>query len=242
MSKDGRYRLKIRISADEKALPLFGSVPSDKNVVTIPSLTRYSWEKAFYGVENTHGLTDSRYDQKVKLTTPAKKMLNVFLLSDDVQIPQDEAVTLVAKVSETKDIELALPEYDNEEIWLVRLAGQTRSQKDSPSQAGLTLSIKCQDKNAVVFYKSPWCQKLIQADAGSWRKFDCVFPLQPSTLPGTALSLQGHFLPVSELNEHMNKPQNPAPAEVRNLTAQILHFPAMPFKGNYKLHLGQESK
>jgi hypothetical protein len=38
-----------------------------EKVNIIPSRTLYSWEKAFYGVENDAGLTDPRYDEKLPL-------------------------------------------------------------------------------------------------------------------------------------------------------------------------------
>ncbi len=38
---------------------------SKQKVNLIPSRTLYSWEKAFYGVENDAGLTDPRYDEKI---------------------------------------------------------------------------------------------------------------------------------------------------------------------------------
>jgi hypothetical protein len=40
---------------------------SKQKVNLIPSRTLYSWEKAFYGVENDAGLTDPRYDDKLPL-------------------------------------------------------------------------------------------------------------------------------------------------------------------------------
>ncbi len=50
----------------EEPTKLFGAALS-KNSAIIPSRALYSWEKAFYGVENDSGLTDSRYDEKVPL-------------------------------------------------------------------------------------------------------------------------------------------------------------------------------
>jgi hypothetical protein len=44
---------------------IFGAYKSNDKFIFMPSLTRYSWEKAFYGVENDRGLTDPSYDLKV---------------------------------------------------------------------------------------------------------------------------------------------------------------------------------
>ncbi|MFA6208456.1 MAG: hypothetical protein WCT03_04230 [Candidatus Obscuribacterales bacterium] len=40
---------------------------SKQQLNLLPSRTLYSWEKAFYGVENDNGLTDPRYDEKLPL-------------------------------------------------------------------------------------------------------------------------------------------------------------------------------
>jgi len=51
------------------------SAALNKDSALIPGRDSYSWEKAFYGVENDSGLTDSRYDEKVPLRQ-AKWKLN----------------------------------------------------------------------------------------------------------------------------------------------------------------------
>lgn len=239
-----KKQIKIKVTAKDKPLTLYGSAPSEKNLLKIPSLTRYSWEKAFYGVENTHGLTDTRYDQTVQAPEATARIFNIFLLADDVEDSKDQAISLVSKTSSGNDIELSLPEYDNEEIWLVRLKGEVRGNK---SQAEAVIDIKCQNKNATITYQAPWGQRLIEVyNSGdtktNWYKFDSIFPLKPSTLPGTALTLQGHFSPKSSLLAHEIGKQEPAPAEVRNLTAQVIHLPTMPINGNYKLYLGPTNK
>lgn len=45
---------------------LFGAYDLGEERSEVPSATLYSWEKAFYGVENDGGLTDTRYDAEVK--------------------------------------------------------------------------------------------------------------------------------------------------------------------------------
>jgi 4-amino-4-deoxy-L-arabinose transferase-like glycosyltransferase len=59
---------------------------SDTNI-RIPSIARFSWEKAFYGVEIEDGFTDSRYDDKISIesgtngdTTNQKIIPNIRLL------------------------------------------------------------------------------------------------------------------------------------------------------------------
>lgn len=49
-----------------RPLSIFAARPH-KDLVLKPDWWQYSWEKAFYGVENDRGLTDSRYDAKVPI-------------------------------------------------------------------------------------------------------------------------------------------------------------------------------
>ena len=44
----------------------FGTYPISGKTVSIPHPFLYSWEKAFYGVENDHGFSDTRYDFKIQ--------------------------------------------------------------------------------------------------------------------------------------------------------------------------------
>lgn len=55
--------------ANNSVIPLqiFGNSILSSKEHMLPSVSDYSWEKAFYGVENPRGLTDTRYDIKVPL-------------------------------------------------------------------------------------------------------------------------------------------------------------------------------
>ena len=239
--KNGSASIEVAIAAKEKPFTVFGSTAS-QNKITIPSLTRYSWEKAFYGVENTHGLTDTRYDERLKLSNPTSQAANLLLLSDAVVDSANQPQVLISATTEGKGIEIKLPSYAKEELWLIRVTGQTRGDQ---SKAQVSASIICNNNGKQLTYVSPWCQKLIATDK-DWQSFDCAFPIKPSALPGHALALEAHFLPLSSIYSHMNIARNtqdtPVKAEVRNFTVQLLHFPAMPLEGNYKLYSGQLSE
>jgi 4-amino-4-deoxy-L-arabinose transferase-like glycosyltransferase len=61
---------------------IFGAALA-KDHAYIPSRAIYSWEKAFYGVENDSGLTDSRFDEKVPLRA-SKWHMNYEKASEDL--------------------------------------------------------------------------------------------------------------------------------------------------------------
>jgi 4-amino-4-deoxy-L-arabinose transferase-like glycosyltransferase len=62
--------LKVEIEQCGNApIKLFGTYPAKKNTLQIPNVYNYSWEKAFYGVENDDGLSDTRIDASIGRAT-----------------------------------------------------------------------------------------------------------------------------------------------------------------------------
>lgn len=55
------------VNKSDSPLQVFGNSILSSKEHMLPSVSDYSWEKAFYGVENPRGLTDTRYDIKVPL-------------------------------------------------------------------------------------------------------------------------------------------------------------------------------
>lgn len=67
-SQDMQLEVEISNSADVP-LTVFGSYKQNNRERIIPSVDVYSWEKCFYGVENVEGLTDTRYETKVRASS-----------------------------------------------------------------------------------------------------------------------------------------------------------------------------
>jgi hypothetical protein len=66
----GPLQIVLRKSSMGSDGVIFGSY-KHSNQIKIPSATVYSWEKAFYGVENDHGLSDPRLDDSVSVASAA---------------------------------------------------------------------------------------------------------------------------------------------------------------------------
>ncbi len=58
-----RFEVSLKNRSDRK-LRIYGAYRTSSKEHLIPSVSLYSWEKAFYGVENNEWLTDTRYDIK----------------------------------------------------------------------------------------------------------------------------------------------------------------------------------
>lgn len=61
----GLMTVEVENKTGAGAFKVFGNYPP---VSFFPTVFSSSWEKAFYGVENDHGFTDSRYDEKLDLS------------------------------------------------------------------------------------------------------------------------------------------------------------------------------
>ena len=63
----GKQAMKVQIAnAGDQPAQLYGSYAVSGNAVLMPSVNLHSWEKAFYGVETDEGLSDSRYNMRLK--------------------------------------------------------------------------------------------------------------------------------------------------------------------------------
>ncbi|MCA0315953.1 MAG: glycosyltransferase family 39 protein [Candidatus Melainabacteria bacterium] len=70
--QDGKIKLQVEIESSESLTLFAEKISSDRkgqSFANKPSLNIYSWEKAFYGVENDRALTDSRFDLKLPVNT-----------------------------------------------------------------------------------------------------------------------------------------------------------------------------
>jgi len=128
---------------------IYGAYRSSENFSIIPSLFRFSWEKTYYGVENSNGLTDPAYDQKIE--SPAKANLAgpyiklLIPINSTPKIVQQKnsfkspGYQLNLLQSENKNCNFSSKEYalffkpqptilpnngKNTAYWLVRLSGQ----------------------------------------------------------------------------------------------------------------------
>jgi hypothetical protein len=81
---------------------LFGTYPENRQHLSIPSPGLYSWEKAFYGVENDAGLTDPRLDQRFPIASSNKREPNIRLLVPDSPTAGTSSATAIAPAPPAK--------------------------------------------------------------------------------------------------------------------------------------------
>lgn len=154
----------------EQETSLFAAAKGDKDTAVIPCRTLYSWEKAFYGVENDRGFTDPRYDEKVKSRKASWKLsknkesetlpdldLNIRLIRLTDAIAADDSSTTA---SGSKEVQLALDKSALKEGQLKLLSVSTRYENNNRIPgANPELSLQWRDNKGSHKMPLPWIKK-----------------------------------------------------------------------------------
>lgn len=237
-------KLDVSISATGPAT-LYGAYPTRKTHVHLPDFTYYSWEKAFYGVENDRGLGDARYDTQVETAAVAPRYedlsaepgaqtgaYNVRLfvgsnleLTHNKIVPTeaDQAFALQseqrkATVTVTEPLTLSFnqfPEGTGHQVWVLRVTGVASGK--TPTRMNVAVSAVM----PATRYDSPWGGRGIAVNA-SPQPFDIAVPLNSAPLPSKLLSIQS----VITADQ---------PIEIRNLRAQLVKLPCNPLWGGHHI-------
>jgi len=181
-----------------------------KDSATIPCRDLYSWEKAFYGVENDAGLTDTRYDEKVPLRNAHWKIdfdkgsedlghfdLNMRLLCQDIEATPRPETTHTGVMPETTSgkCDVVLPISDDlikaAPLTLVQAqlsypAGYTPNAEGNKADAKPLLSLNWKNAKGEAFtLPLPWLKK-------SSASLDIAIPCDLSKIAGSQFTLKAH--------------------------------------------------
>lgn len=181
-SKNIAIEFKNSSAANAK---IYGSYILKKEQLTMPSIARYSWDKAFYSIENDCGFSDLRLqekffvkglvNEKVDLSPQAGKQtgsLNMRLLS----VPKDKSgsrqfspnkIRVKTKSALNEKIMIDdIPDASQEELWLATVEGEIDS--------GVERQIILPYSVIIDFYGS--------MDSGNQTKRRYICPWAPSSL------------------------------------------------------------
>lgn len=142
---------KLDVTLDavtDSNVTVYGGYVKGSNRLTVPSIDRYSWEKAFYGVESNQGLSDLRYDRDVSIlgSTIGKSPYVLLLSGAPAANGSLSATTLRSSQLQSgmhdAQIDNFSP-YNKDDLWLVRLRGKARSTK-APTVANIAIQATSQ--------------------------------------------------------------------------------------------------
>lgn len=196
-------KLNLELTGNEETgLNLYGSYPQHNEYQYIPSVTRYSWEKCLYGVENESGFTDSRFDEKYffKQNFDSKDLSNLpgiqtgsynvrLLVAKGSSLPQLAKTGTVTRspiesssILDNKIIETStLPFYNDDTIWNVTFNGTIESKIDQTINFPVNVDAIVKSKKGETIYHSPWVPTSVQLTPGI-NEFNFSLPIKPSKI------------------------------------------------------------
>ncbi|MBI2811111.1 MAG: hypothetical protein HYX67_09820 [Candidatus Melainabacteria bacterium] len=158
----GPLTVTVSNPTGQNAGTIYGSYNHGRQL-SIPSASIYSWEKAFYGVENDRGVTDPRLDESVAApSTVALVEPNIRLLvparAQSPESAQSASVSLLKRVP-LKPFELSaqsmskpftiftMPAHSQNDLWIVRTTGSIKS-NNGIARPTMILRADCKAKSA----------------------------------------------------------------------------------------------
>ena len=189
---------------------VFGNAALSKKEQMIPSVSDYSWEKAFYGVENPSGLTDTRYD--IKVSVAGRQVSNSDLSSEvgmqrgafncallvtpppvrSTSATGDQAITvpreIVASAGKPITIISDLTNHINidkdniQKLWIMSVRGKSTLLNGSGGFPRVTASFKYKKPDGSTFsYDPPWVPlHLKKSTIGGSCQFELALPSKPA--------------------------------------------------------------
>lgn len=188
------FAIEIKAKAG-KQTRIYGAYRNDDSGVWIPSVSRYSWEKFLYGVENEHGFTDSRFDEKYPISQSSTKCDNhPGAANIRILLAAAENRSSTEKLSEksyqerrsfsgtTDGIRLKdLPPYDKDSIWAVTYRGVIESDIEKSILLPVQVTATFSSTDEKTSYTSPWVPSSLLVSKGL-NHFAFTIPIKPSAL------------------------------------------------------------
>jgi 4-amino-4-deoxy-L-arabinose transferase-like glycosyltransferase len=235
--------LKVTLTkTNHQPTTLFGAYNTAAGLKSIPSPILYSWEKAFYGVENDRGFSDTSLDMTLPASPgplnetdlsplPGRQSGDFYVRLLAAPRPSSGAGAYLNRLCRYpipygKSVKVTLlPQYEDDDCWLVRLSGKA-SCNIAAISAGMRVTFRSRTaKDQLYSYDTPWCPRRITAD-GNEAKFDIAFPLVPSALPGKLQEMEIAFQPL----------KNPAKSvEFHDVELEVLAMPSLPMNPGHKI-------
>jgi hypothetical protein len=202
-SSDLHVVLKKTAHTDGGAV--FGQYRRDSKKLEMPSAAYYSWEKAFYGVENDRGLTDPRLDERLPLHPEwsARDMSSdpgvqsgAYSIRLLVPLAKSEPVVQLASFPVVFDRSQSdprwsatlagLPKPGPRDLWFLQTSADFSNLKETEK---INMHFVSKDGTGEVRYRTPWLPHRLMSS-----QLDYTVPVVPSEIPGSLQSLEWSFV------------------------------------------------
>lgn len=166
---------------------LFGGFKCRPDRARIPSVARFSWDKAFYGVESDSGFSDSRFDETIAVASErGARELNIRLLAcplsnGPVSTLPGTRVAAPPSPELSGSVELACPgEFSRDTIWAVRVKALVENGSEKTVQAPVNFSVLVGQETSR--YMTGFVPTSLDLEPGA-NRVDFAFPVKPSSFP-----------------------------------------------------------
>ncbi len=243
---------------------LFGSYPLAGGKWNLPSLSLYSWEKAFYGVENDTGLTDTRYDIKVAepaarmaatddlspspgrqfgaynlrlLAVPTTGMISSELAPALTTVTHENSVNLKLGGTSRKTFNLELPDTGGAELLLATISGQVM-RSSGRLRAGIDVASRFSTGpvSELLTYQSPWACRDLRSGP-QWTPFALSVPIVSGAFPGKPHSVSVQLYATGGYGKR-GEASETAQHNVtfRNVEIQVTGFRINPLSSRFRIY------
>ncbi|MGH9551897.1 MAG: hypothetical protein ACRD3W_21105, partial [Terriglobales bacterium] len=236
---------------------VFGAYDTGERIQSLPSIAKYSWEKAFYGVENPGSLADPRFDQKVcpapaqtidLSTEPGKQTgsynIRLVIPWQKPALAQERPVVVEAPFAEliktarpnfSAPSETAsqhaivsdLPQYKSTDLWAVRVHNAVRAGRQT-HKSRINLIADCARNGKQSTYESPWLPGNPNVFDNDG-SFDYCAIFEPSQLPGKITDLRIDYA------SDVGRKKHALAAGDAGIAVDIWRLPARPLSRGYQV-------
>ncbi|MBK9141859.1 MAG: glycosyltransferase family 39 protein [Candidatus Melainabacteria bacterium] len=221
---------------------LFGGFKSRPDRARIPSVARFSWDKAFYGVESDSGFSDSRFDETIAVAPGrAERELNIrllaFPLSND-PVSTDPGTRAGAPPSPdlSASLELACPrQFSRDTIWAVRVKALVENRSVEAVQAPVNFSVQVGQQTSR--YSTGFVPTSLDLEPGA-NRVDFAFPVKPSAFPSRPdkVRLDLTYGGLAAGNQFFGvRGRGGDDLSVRALEVSVSPLPVQPFARSYEV-------
>jgi 4-amino-4-deoxy-L-arabinose transferase-like glycosyltransferase len=231
--------------ADEQAA-IFGSYRTGESKDAVPTVDTYSWEKAFYGVENDNDLTDPRLDDWRKVppecfvdrdlsSDPGKQSgaYSIHLLvppgptSRELKLLQQVQTHFVKKTNgQSESVVSVLPNYAPRDLWAVRVSCAA-----VPRDAKLRVTVGSNDDGHQMIYSPAWFPRKVGVKGLD--SIDYCFLLAPGQLPGRLNFLRLNYVSNGRYDAANTTEYNCQASS--SMMLSIWRLPAKPLVPGYRV-------
>jgi len=242
----------------DNANAIYGAYRTDPRFLLIPSVTQFSWEKGFCGLENPDGFTDFALDTKIGL--PVEKGENEVTSRDAVSQPPNPFVRILVSppvagahsgllelTGDSKLSQLVAPAHGitaadtavaacgrADALKVIRFSADLDAKPGSPDlSVGVIAQLRKLD-GAPLLYPSKWCPQIVSAKSPTTH-LDFSFPIAPGCLSARLTGLTATLASVDYF-QTPNVLSTDVGGVERNLRFRIYDLPNNPISAGHEIY------